>query len=89
MIASNSADPRRLHLVQVLDTAHRRQVAQQGLAEAGFGGGPAERTWSFATEGTRQSEIATVPEEAYDPEEVELVKRGPIASSVDHNGLQT
>ena len=64
-------------------------MAQQGSAEAGFDGSSAERTWSFATEGTRQSEIATVPEEAYDPEEVELVQRAPIASSVSHKGLQT
>jgi len=44
-------------VLQVLDVAHRRQVAQEGLMAEG------QRTWSFATESQQGSEFATVPEE--------------------------
>lgn len=55
----------------MLDIAHRRQVAQEGLSESAAGSGAVERTWSFATEGTH-SEFATVPEEVAEAEEVEM-----------------
>ena len=58
---------------QVLDVAHRRQVAQEGLAEPIFGGSAVERTWSFATEGTHHSEFAPVPEEISELEEIEAL----------------
>jgi hypothetical protein len=57
--------------LQVLDVAHRRQVAQEGLM------GECQRTWSFATDSKQGSEIATVPEE-----EIEL---SPFAASNDQN----
>lgn len=54
--------------LQVLDVAHRRQVAQEGLAEAGLHVGTPPRTWSFAGESSAGQEFATVPEEATEQE---------------------
>ena len=60
--------------MQVLDVAHRRQVAQEslGLPES-------QRTWSFVADSKQGAEIATVPEE-----EIEL-QESQFAANNDEN----